>query len=433
MMSTMTTESEPRRLYREPDDRKVAGVCSGIGDYLGVDPTVVRLAVVVIALSSTWVGVGMYIIASIVVSERPADVPRVRSPRPLLPESSTTPVILALLLLAGVALVRGFGWFDAPFVAFGFLALGAWLLLRDNDRDTDTNITQSVTAGTASATTLAGEAAPERDIPSKSGYALGDAGDTTQDDDHATRIESSVTEVSALSAGPQGEVPPPVPPWGLGSRSTLSEPPEPRRDSSPAVTLGVLCVAAGVIALLTLFDVLSFGITTTVAALLVVIGIVMVAGAWRGRTRWLIALGIPAIGLLILDESLNVPLSAGVGERSVIVDLEGADTRHQELTVGELTLDLRHVDDSDGEPVKIVGELGMGELIVIVPDDMTAKVDAHVQFGVIETFGSDGDNGGTDVDREFTIERDEDTPERKARTVELDLEVGMGQVTIEHG
>ena len=89
----MTTESEPRRLYREPDDRKIAGVCSGIGDYLGVDPTVVRLMVVVIALS-TWMGIGMYIIAALVVSQRPADVPRVRSPRPLLPESSTTPVPL---------------------------------------------------------------------------------------------------------------------------------------------------------------------------------------------------------------------------------------------------------------------------------------------------------------------------------------------------
>jgi len=340
-----------------------------------------------------------------------------------------------LLVLAAIALVRGFVWFEAPFFAFGFLALGAWLLLRDNDREADTIVTQSVPAGTAGATTLAGEAAPERVIPSQSDHTLGDARDTTQVDDPATRIAPSVPDGSALSAGLQGEVPPPVPPWRLGSPSPSdpAEPPDDRRDSSPAITLGVLCVAAGIIALLTMFDVLSFGITTTVASMLLVIGLAMIIGAWRGRTRWLIALGIPALCVLVFDETIDVPLSAGIGERRIVVDLDGADTRHEELSIGELTLDLRHVDDSDGEPVNLVGKLGMGELIVIVPDDMTLQVDAHVQFGVVESIGSQRDDEGTDIDEEFTIRRDPDTPESQGRTATIDLEVGMGQVTIQHG
>jgi phage shock protein C len=36
----------PRRLYRLAYDKKWAGVCAGIAQYLDVDPTLVRLAVV---------------------------------------------------------------------------------------------------------------------------------------------------------------------------------------------------------------------------------------------------------------------------------------------------------------------------------------------------------------------------------------------------
>lgn len=38
---------EPKRLMRSSDDKMVAGVCGGIGRYLGVDPTLVRVAAVV--------------------------------------------------------------------------------------------------------------------------------------------------------------------------------------------------------------------------------------------------------------------------------------------------------------------------------------------------------------------------------------------------
>lgn len=35
--------SDSRRLYRNPDDRKIAGICGGLGAYLGVDSTLVRI------------------------------------------------------------------------------------------------------------------------------------------------------------------------------------------------------------------------------------------------------------------------------------------------------------------------------------------------------------------------------------------------------
>lgn len=37
-----------RRLYRSRTDRKIAGVCGGLAQYLNVDPTVVRIIFLVL-------------------------------------------------------------------------------------------------------------------------------------------------------------------------------------------------------------------------------------------------------------------------------------------------------------------------------------------------------------------------------------------------
>ena len=52
----------PRRLVRRRDDRMVAGVCSGVADYLGVDVTIVRLVTVL----GTVLGAGTFLLAYLV-------------------------------------------------------------------------------------------------------------------------------------------------------------------------------------------------------------------------------------------------------------------------------------------------------------------------------------------------------------------------------
>src|SRR5687767_505925 len=91
----------PRRLYREPEEQKVAGVCGGLGDYLGVDPTIVRLAVILLTLT-TWFGALLYVIAAFVVPKRPPTRPRERAAQSVLPEGSTTPVVAVMVGLAVV-------------------------------------------------------------------------------------------------------------------------------------------------------------------------------------------------------------------------------------------------------------------------------------------------------------------------------------------
>lgn len=60
---------ERKRLYRNVNDKMLCGVCSGLADYFNIDPTLVRLAWVVLGLMGG--GLLAYIIASIVIPVNP--------------------------------------------------------------------------------------------------------------------------------------------------------------------------------------------------------------------------------------------------------------------------------------------------------------------------------------------------------------------------
>ncbi len=57
-----------KRLTRSATDRKLAGVCGGIGEYFGVDPTMVRIGWVVFCLLGGS-GVLAYILCAILMPE----------------------------------------------------------------------------------------------------------------------------------------------------------------------------------------------------------------------------------------------------------------------------------------------------------------------------------------------------------------------------
>ena len=59
-----------KRLYKSEDNRILCGVCGGVGEYLGVDPTLVRLVWVLITLAAG-AGLLLYIIAAIIMPRAP--------------------------------------------------------------------------------------------------------------------------------------------------------------------------------------------------------------------------------------------------------------------------------------------------------------------------------------------------------------------------
>lgn len=68
-MSTPEAEArEPRLLRRSPDDKVIAGVCGGLGRYLGVDPVLLRIAFVILAVAGGG-GILIYVVAWILIPE----------------------------------------------------------------------------------------------------------------------------------------------------------------------------------------------------------------------------------------------------------------------------------------------------------------------------------------------------------------------------
>lgn len=55
-----------KKLYKS-NNRMICGVCAGIAEYLGIDPTVVRLIWAALGLTGT--GILLYIIAALVTPE----------------------------------------------------------------------------------------------------------------------------------------------------------------------------------------------------------------------------------------------------------------------------------------------------------------------------------------------------------------------------
>ena len=55
-----------KKLYKS-NNRMICGVCAGLAEYLGIDPTVVRLIWAALGLTGT--GILLYIIAALVMPE----------------------------------------------------------------------------------------------------------------------------------------------------------------------------------------------------------------------------------------------------------------------------------------------------------------------------------------------------------------------------
>ena len=59
-----------KRLYKSNDNKMIDGVCAGIAEYFGIDPTLVRLgAVAFCALGGS--GILAYIVAMIIIPRKP--------------------------------------------------------------------------------------------------------------------------------------------------------------------------------------------------------------------------------------------------------------------------------------------------------------------------------------------------------------------------
>ena len=60
---------EPKKLYRSNSNCMIAGVCGGLGEFIGIDPTLIRL--VWALFGCTGAGIVAYLIAAIIIPQKP--------------------------------------------------------------------------------------------------------------------------------------------------------------------------------------------------------------------------------------------------------------------------------------------------------------------------------------------------------------------------
>ena len=58
-------EKAPKRLFRDPDNKVVGGVCSGIASYFGWDATILRILLIILSLPI--IGDGMFVVKGIII------------------------------------------------------------------------------------------------------------------------------------------------------------------------------------------------------------------------------------------------------------------------------------------------------------------------------------------------------------------------------
>lgn len=188
---------------------------------------------------------------------------------------------------------------------------------------------------------------------------------------------------------------------------------------SGRVALGAILVAAGAIWLLEATGVLDLSYRTAIGLLLVLIGLAI--ALTRGRRGALVLLGVlvalAGLPALLVDGDV---FEGGVGEKieTPVAARELEPFRH---AIGKLTIDLTSPDlDLDGATVE--ASLGIGELVVLVPDDADVSLDVHVGIGNAEALGKT--EGGIGVD----VVGLSSTSGKQEFDLELDVGIGNARV-----
>jgi phage shock protein PspC (stress-responsive transcriptional regulator) len=413
-----------RALRRSRDDRVVAGVCGGVARQLGIDPLLVRVVTAVLAIFGA--GIVLYAAAWLLL---PMDdgTPSIgqQAVAPNRTHSSTRTVLLAVVLaiVATLGLGSAFSHWDGSFLlALTVGGLVAWLLLKDRRGEG-----QPVMPGHPQPPHPAAYAAPA----SASGpvtLSKGSPAGATADIPPAAPGGPAATAPLPGYASP----PPAGPPAGPYDYrpSPPPPPPAPRRPHSAlfSVTMSLVLVGLGTLKLIELAgaDVVP---SAYPALALTIIGLGLLVGTWRGRSRGLIAMGI--IAAVLTGAVSGAETWDEHGRNRVDLQLRPSTIAElptsQDFGSGTVRYDLTGIDFA-GVDRSLDLSIGAGEIVVIVPPDVDVTAKASMGIGQVDLFGQG--RGGLPDDVTVT---DLGGDGAGGGTLDLTLDAGVGHLEVRRG
>ena len=97
-----------KRLYRDPKDKIICGVCSGIGKYLGIDPVIIRLAAIALLIVNPGLAIILYLAACILIPEKIGEEISISEEKKIIPEGVEKNIVRAakvLLIIVGIIMI----------------------------------------------------------------------------------------------------------------------------------------------------------------------------------------------------------------------------------------------------------------------------------------------------------------------------------------
>ena len=360
-------------LRRSQSDKVIAGVAGGFARWLGIDPVIVRVILVVLAVFGGS-GLLLYVIGWLFI---PMEGTSTSSADDFFRDSrrqgSTARtvlivigVVVAVILFLNVIGSMFGGWGGGSFLLL--LAVGALVLylVKRQPSGTATYVTSPV-------------------MPAATG-SVDDAPTTTSAEASTAAATTQPTLPAAYAYGGSGQYP------GYVAPQPTPIPPRPPRPRSylGLITLSVVVLVTGFLATLEATGITDLAPVVIPAVALAILGAGILVGAWAGRARWLLWFAIPTLLVTItasfipseFGDSLRSGLNAGVGERSWTPTTVLEATRPHELGIGSAQLDLTELVIPPGvTSIPVEATVGLGELIVTVPEGVRVLVDATVSTG----------------------------------------------------
>ncbi len=367
------------RLERRRTERVLGGVASGLADHFGLDPVLFRLGFVVLALFGGS-GVLLYVLGWLFLPEEGAGEPAV--------VAATRDIgvrKLAALVLFAIALL--------------YLAGPVWMPLVQSEY-LDASLLWSLVLVALGFLLLRGDPPPR----------------------------STAEPPPSPSTAASGK--------GLSKRTTTAllqlrreaKPPRVSRRRSPLgwISVGAMLLVVGGAAVLDNLGVVELDLKDLLAAAVIMLGSGLIAGAFWGRARWLIPVGIILMPGLILASVIELPLRGSVGGRSLQPRSAVELSQGYRVLAGDLWLHLENFDFNEGEIITVPVDMVAGTLSIYVPRGVAVDIDGHIGAGGSEFPGR--------RDQGFELKLDESLGRSDLkRHLVLEVDAGVGFVSVYRG
>ena len=399
-------------LRRSRSDRVLAGVAGGLGHYFGVDPVIVRVGFVLLAIFGGGSGFLLYLLAwAVIAKEGGGETSAMRALRGS-PEGNRG--LLFLVLMVGAILIlasplvwfSGFGIGDGLALPLLLVAAGVAFLIWPADRDW-----QPASRRAADPAPPPPPAPPAPDPSRDPDTYIDDDIDSMEPATHPEtgepmstgaeirmELRSARDEVKSELAEARDSFRQQRQGWRHGYRAERAQraarraqrpprPPKPAPFLGP-LTIAVLLVVAGVSMVGEQSDWWNLDPAVYAGAVLAIIGLGLVISAWFGRARGLIFAGIAVLPFAWAIAAIDLDWHEGIGEQTDVVRTVADLDDDYTFGVGEYQVDLSELDLAGGDHTLEVG-LSVGELTIWVPDTMNVGVQADARLGEIEILGRD--------------------------------------------